>query len=208
MQEKPSEIQFMGFRRPDSGVTPIPKGRKNMPNKQTKVDIYGLTEAQIQTLKTIALQKTSNVSLSAFARGLLLAQLPATEVEPVSKAETNKTAADKMRLELKLPAYMADYLHTAAEQGKMSLNRIALYILAQHIEQRPILTDSEVTALYQSNVQISAIGRNLNQIARHLNSGEGASLSQKHIADITHIIDEHIKKVGKIIAKQRQRQNN
>ena len=90
----------------------------------------------------------------------------------------------------------------------MSPNRRALYILAEYIEQHPILTDNEITALYQSNVQLGAIGRNINQIARHLNTGEGASLTQRQLAELEQIITEHVKRVGIIIQKHRTRQEN
>ena len=172
-----------------------------------KIDVYGFSVEQIQALKNMAQQRTGSKSLSAFGKDLLLAELAEhhTAAEPPTHSTTTEA---KTRLELKLPPHIAEYIHTAAQQGKMSPNRRALYILAEYIEQHPILTDNEITALYQSNVQLGAIGRNINQIARHLNTGEGASLTQRQLAELEQIITEHVKRVGIIIQKHRTRQEN
>ena len=100
---------------------------------------------------------------------------------------------------------MAGY---CGKQAKMSANRRALHILAEYAEQNPVLTDNEIAALYQSNVQLGAIGRNLNQIARHLNAGESASLSDRHIRELEKMIRNHTKQVSAIIRDHRQRQEN
>ena len=110
-----------------------------------------------------------------------------------------------MRLELKLPPHIADYLTRGAKIGKMSANRYALAILAGYIDQHPILTDNEVTALYQSNYQLVKIGKNLNQIARKLNAGETASLTSQNIAELAAFIDQHTDKVGELIRQYRKR---
>ena len=172
-----------------------------------KIDVYGFSVEQIQALKNMAQQRTGSKSLSAVVKDLLLAELAEhhTAAEPSTPPATTEA---KTRLELKLPPHIADYIHTAAQQGKMSPNRRALYILAEYIEQHPILTDNEITALYQSNVQLGAIGRNINQIARHLNTGEGASLTQRQLAELEQIITEHVKRVGIIIQEHRTRQEN
>lgn len=172
-----------------------------------KIDVYGFSVEQIQALKNMAQQRTGSKSLSAFVKDLLLAEL--AEHHTAAESPTHSTTTEaKTRLELKLPPHIAEYIHTAAQQGKMSPNRRALYILAEYIEQHPILTDNEITALYQSNVQLGAIGRNINQIARHLNTGEGASLTQRQLAELEQIITEHVKRVGIIIQKHRTRQEN
>lgn len=178
-------------------------------NSTHKIDVYGFSAEQIQALKNMAQQRSGSKSLSAFVKDLLLAELakqPSDNDPPVQPLPSETEV--KTRLELKLPPHIAAYIHTAARQGKMSPNRRALYILAQHIEKHPILTDNEVTALYQSNVQLGAIGRNINQIARHLNAGEGTSLTQRQLAELKQIITEHVERVGIIIQEHRARQES
>ena len=171
------------------------------------IKVYGLPQETCAHLATLSKQRYGKTNISLLARDLLLAEL--AKQSPTAEPPTHSTTTEaKTRLELKLPPHIAEYIHTAAQQGKMSPNRRALYILAEYIEQHPILTDNEITALYQSNVQLGAIGRNINQIARHLNTGEGASLTQRQLAELEQIITEHVKRVGIIIQKHRTRQEN
>ena len=171
------------------------------------IKVYGLSQETCAHLAALSKQRYGKTNISLLARDLLLAELAkqSSTAEPPTHSTTTEA---KTRLELKLPPHIAEYIHTAAQQGKMSPNRRALYILAEYIEQHPILTDNEITALYQSNVQRGAIGRNINQIARHLNTGEGASLTQRQLAELEQIITEHVKRVGIIIQKHRTRQEN
>ena len=171
------------------------------------IKVYGLPQETCAHLATLSKQRYGKTNISLLARDLLLAEL--AKQSPTAEPPTHSTTTEaKTRLELKLPPHIAEYIHTAAQQGKMSPNRRALYILAEYIEQHPILTDNEITALYQSNVQLGAIGRNINQIARHLNTGEGASLTQRQLAELEQIITEHVKRVGIIIQEHRTRQEN
>ena len=60
----------------------------------------------------------------------------------------------------------------------------------------------------QSNTQLAAIGRNLNQIAHRLNAGENASLSARMIADLENIIRSHIAKTGNVIRAHREQRDS
>lgn len=172
-------------------------------NKPLKV--YGLPPEAYERLSELSAQRYGKPNISLLARDLLLAGLGENKTEAVRADFSNER---KTRLELKLPHYLAQWLDTAAKQAKMSANRRALHILAEYVEQNPVLTDNEIAALYQSNVQLGAIGRNLNQIARHLNAGESASLSDRHIRELEKMIRNHTKQVSAIIRDHRQRQEN
>ncbi|OSI10945.1 plasmid mobilization relaxosome protein MobC [Neisseria zoodegmatis] len=181
--------------------------RNNVP-----IRVFGLSHAETAALRQLAQQKYGKASVSLLAKNTLKSLLSeewSSDLDQGGKDMSSEPLPQgKMRLELKLPPPLAAYLTTAAEQGKMSANRRALYILAEYMESHPILTDSEITALYQSNVQLGAIGRNLNQIARHLNAGEGASLTARYISNLEAVINGHIKQVGNIIRQHRQRQED
>ena len=162
-------------------------------NKPLKV--YGLPPEAYERLSELSAQRYGKPNISLLARDLLLAGLGENKTEAVRADFSNER---KTRLELKLPHYLAQWLDTAAKQAKMSANRRALHILAEYAEQNPVLTDNE----------IAAIGRNLNQIARHLNAGESASLSDRHIRELEKMIRNHTKQVSAIIRDHRQRQEN
>lgn len=184
-------------------------------SKSKILKVYGIPHDVYEELEAISAKKYGKSNVSLLVRDLVLAhhsnQEPNVSPTSHSEAQPENTTPEaepshKTRLELKLPPHIATYLTQAAKQGKMSVNRRALYILAEYVEQHPILTDNEVTALYQSNVQIGAVGRLLNQIAKRLNAGESASLTQRQISELGQIIDAHIAKVAKIIMAHRHRQ--
>ena len=171
-----------------------------------KIDVHGLTEEEKETLKQLALQHTGKANISGFVKQWLRAQRDKPTIPKLYPTIPAASTQQKtMRLELKLPPHIADYLTQGAKIGKMSANRYALAILAGYIDQHPILTGNEVTALYQSNYQLVKIGNNLNQIARKLNAGETASLTSQNIAELAAFIDQHTDKVGELIRQYRKR---
>lgn len=177
-----------------------------MDKNNTPIRVFGLSHAETLALRQLALQKYGKASVSLLAKNTLKSLLSEDRPFDLVRNGSESLPQGKMRLELKLPPPLAAYLTAAAEQGKMSPNRRALYILTEHMEKHPVLTDNEITALYQSNVQLGAIGRNLNQLTRHLNAGEGASLTLRYIDSLETVINEHIKLAGDIIRRHRKRQ--
>lgn len=57
----------------------------------------------------------------------------------------------------------------------------------------------EVDALGESNYQLLALGRNLNQIARHMNEGGYEPVTAERIEALSRIIDNHTEKVSRAI---------
>ncbi|MBR2252678.1 MAG: plasmid mobilization relaxosome protein MobC [Neisseriaceae bacterium] len=59
--------------------------------------------------------------------------------------------------------------------------------------------------MQHSNYQISAIGRNLNQIAKRLNAADGVSLTTTQIKQWRAEIQEHCQQVGNVLKENRKR---
>ena len=57
----------------------------------------------------------------------------------------------------------------------------------------------ELEALGESNYQLLAIGRNLNQVAKHLNEGSPEQLTVREIRELRQQIDVHTAAVAKAI---------
>ncbi|WP_367434762.1 plasmid mobilization relaxosome protein MobC [Snodgrassella alvi] len=87
----------------------------------------------------------------------------------------------------------------------MTANALAVDIINYHITGYPALSNSEVQALYQSNYQMLRIGRNLNQIARHLNAGESGGIITDEIRQLCTIIDKHTKVVQEVMQASNMR---
>lgn len=106
---------------------------------------------------------------------------------------------------MRLPDKDRAYLEAAADQRRGTINDVARDIIQSHIYQHPMLSAYEADTLYQSNYQLLLIGRNINQIARHLNAGENVSLSSQQIADLKMVIDAHLDKVNHVLQIHRRR---
>jgi hypothetical protein len=99
-------------------------------------------------------------------------QLPAAAVLPVHVGA--KTEQVFVRLE---PYYYAELERLAAERRWHRSSYLANLLYA-HIDKRPVLCQDEVNAVRQVARQLADIGRNVNQIARKLNT----SLDHAHVA--------------------------
>ncbi|KQR13847.1 mobilization protein [Xanthomonas sp. Leaf148] len=71
----------------------------------------------------------------------------------------------------------------------------------------PQFGTKEVDVLGESNYQLLAWGRSLNQIARRLNEGRKANLTIEQIRIIADRIDAHTKKVSEAIRASQERWN-
>lgn len=165
-----------------------------------KVDVYGLNDDEIAELRQIARQRYGKASVSLLAKKLLQAELD--KPKPALVPNTDKT---KPRITLRLPESDKQYLAQMARYNHSSINDAAREIIQQHIRRHPSFSHHEATALYQSNNQLLMIGRNINQIARHLNAGESVSLTVQHIIELKQIIEQHTEKVGQVLLTHRKR---
>ncbi|MNN88173.1 Bacterial mobilization protein (MobC) [compost metagenome] len=64
---------------------------------------------------------------------------------------------------------------------------------------------SEIDALGESNYQLLALGRNLNQIARRLNEGNYEPVTVQRIEALSRIIDKHTDLVSSAIRASLER---
>ena len=71
------------------------------------------------------------------------------------------------------------------------------------ITKSPILTEDEINTLRESNRELAAIGRNLNQVAKKLNIEfrDRESLTKKMIEELIETVDEHRGRVSDLIEK-------
>jgi hypothetical protein len=99
-------------------------------------------------------------------------QLPAAAVLPVHAG--TKTEQVYVRLE---PYYYVELGRLAAERRWHRSSYLASLLYA-HIDRRPVLCQDEVNTVRQVARQLADVGRNVNQIARKLNT----SLEHAHIA--------------------------
>ena len=166
-----------------------------------KIDVYGLTEEELTTLRDMAFKQYGRASVSFLAKKLLLEHL--SKADPINDSDQHAQSS-KSRMELRLPQSLQNYLKSGAAKLQMTANMMALHILMEYMDKHPVISNDEVQALYQSNYQLLRIGRNLNQIARQLNAGESASLTTQHIQELSAFIDKHTEHVGQVLLANRK----
>ena len=166
-----------------------------------EISVYGLTHEEIRELTQLAKQRYGKASVSWMAKRLLKAQLEKEEPELIGLPPPKSSK----RVTVRLPEKDRAYLEAAAKQHKSSVNDIVRDIVQSHVRNHPMLSAAEVEVLHQSNYQLVAIGRNLNQIARNLNMGEGISLTSDQINTLSQFIKQHTQRVGDVLRTNRKR---
>lgn len=171
-----------------------------MKSLSKKIDVYGLTADEIQQLRKIAKERYGKASVSLLARKLLQEQLPQHK-EPADKLLKAKYDT-KQRITLRIPSQQFDYLQTMAQQRHSSLNDVIRDVIQEFITGNPVLNNDEVQALYQSNYQLLRLGRNINQIARQLNSIMPDSFTTHQLNELLSFLQKHTDQVGQVLRKQ------
>jgi hypothetical protein len=73
------------------------------------------------------------------------------------------------KLTVRLPAYVWDAARTRAAAVGMAPSRWMANLVQSHVSNTPVLTDAELLTLEAALRELTAVGRNVNQIARALN---------------------------------------
>ncbi|MBQ9724968.1 MAG: plasmid mobilization relaxosome protein MobC [Neisseriaceae bacterium] len=186
-----------------------------------KKRVYVYIDDELVKFQELALQRIGTNNLSLLVRQLLkkeLEQLQQTEQSTLFENKTKKHSPvfispnveeektqNNSSLRIRLSATEKAYFVALAKQVEMSLNALIATILRAYREQNPKLFNNEIAVLQHSNFQLLAIGRNINQIAKHLNAADGASLTTTQINQWRAEIQEHCQFVGNVLKENRQR---
>lgn len=102
--------------------------------------------------------------------------------------------AKRLKLDIRLNEEYAPLLdERAAAEGFPSRQSWATTYLLSQLKKEPVLTDKEIQELRASNRQLSAIGRNINQIAKALNMEKDSDqeINENLLKSIFNDIQEH-----------------
>lgn len=146
--------------------------------------------------------RRTGVSTSEAIRSLVSQSLNALPVIPAVTTTTGliDTDAPHRRLEIRLTAGEYAALHDLADAVGFSVNRWTVALIRAQLTATPQFGDAELAALAASNTRLAAIGRNLNQIARALNTHELVEPYRFKLLEILKTeIDEHLDTVTDVI---------
>ena len=90
---------------------------------------------------------------------------------PLTPGGGANSASPLQRMTLRLPAHlMKGVAERAALRGLAPARWVAL-LVAAHLSSAPVLERRELLGLQECSSQLRALGRNLNQLTRHLHAG-------------------------------------
>lgn len=186
-----------------------------------KKRVYVYIDDELEKFKELALQRIGTNNLSLLVRQLLKKELEQSQQTEQNTLFENKTkkhspvfispnveeekTQNNSSLRIRLSATEKAYFVALAKQVEMSLNALIATILRAYREQNPKLFNNEIAVLQHSNFQLLAIGRNINQIAKHLNAADGVSLTTTQINQWRAEIQEHCQFVGNVLKENRKR---
>lgn len=81
----------------------------------------------------------------------------------------NAEDAKADRMTVRMAAFLLKAVRKRAKAKNMSASRWVASLVQSNLMRDPVMSDAEIVALRESNRELAAIGRNLNQIARALN---------------------------------------
>jgi hypothetical protein len=111
----------------------------------------------------------------------------------------------KSRLHLRLTASELALVQELAEREGCSPQTWVVNLVRAMLTRQPQVGMREFELLGESNYQLLAIGRNLNQIAKHLNEGEPENVTLKEIRELREQIDAHTEVVSQALAASVER---
>jgi hypothetical protein len=121
--------------------------------------------------------------------------------EPATGPVCGQSAGKRVQVKIGLtPEENASVVQLAQSHGAVRTTWIVNLIRA-HITREPQFVAPEIDALMESNRQVAAIGRNLNQIARHLNLNPNACypISVESIIALAQELREHRTSVARLL---------
>ncbi|AMS18913.1 mobilization protein [Pseudomonas synxantha] len=113
----------------------------------------------------------------------------------------------KVRFEILLTESEKRAIRERSNIERCSMRRWIVDACRAGLTHEPQFGMSEIDALGESNYQLLAIGRNLNQIARKLNEGSPSPIHAELIEGVREIIDTHTHDVSKAIRASLERWN-
>ncbi|MDR2309121.1 MAG: MobC family plasmid mobilization relaxosome protein [Paucimonas sp.] len=120
-------------------------------------------------------------------------QLKAAEALPTHKIyrQTENAKEPKERFEILLTISEKAAVKERAQFERCSMRRWIVDAVRIGLTHEPQFGMSEVDALGESNYQLLALGRNLNQIARSLNEGHYEPITVARIEALSRLINKH-----------------
>ncbi|MDW2116336.1 plasmid mobilization relaxosome protein MobC [Vibrio sp. 1731] len=143
--------------------------------------------------------KMIRMMIGKVARGVLESETDFQKQPKTNQVNIRLSTSDQQKLTKK-----------AKLEGYPNRTKWTTAVVLRALHQEPVLSEQEIAALRESNRELAAIGRNLNQIARTLNIEfrEGDRLKLEAVEALTARIEQHKDSVATLINKNMNRWND
>lgn len=136
-----------------------------------------------------------------------LAGLQADKAKTVFTQVEDTSRKPKKRFEILLTVSEREALEIRAKEAGSSVRQFIVDAVRATLTHEPQYSMKEIEILGESNYQLLAIGRNLNQIARRLNEGKYEPVTVERIEELSKSLRQHAKKVSDTIGANIERWN-
>jgi hypothetical protein len=131
---------------------------------------------------------------------LLIGRALGSRPHAVQRFALADTDAPRQRVEIRLTPDECAALQEVADAAGFSVNRWIVAMIRAQLVSEPQFGEHELAMLAASNSQLAAIGRNLNQIARALNTHELVEPYRlKVLETLKTEVDTHLDMVNRVI---------
>ncbi|KTB95725.1 plasmid mobilization relaxosome protein MobC [Pseudomonas syringae] len=147
----------------------------------------------------LALGKSPGAAIKAAIEQQLAQSAANPALKPYQQVEETTTRGPMQRFEILLTASEKAAINERAQIERCSMRRWIVDAIRIGLTHEPQFGMDEIDALGESNYQLLALGRNLNQIARRMNEGGYEPVTAERIEALSRIIDNHTEKVSRAI---------
>ncbi|NDL70841.1 MobC family plasmid mobilization relaxosome protein [Halomonas alkaliphila] len=150
--------------------------------------------------------KANGQSESDMLRRMIRQVSGSTDIMKEDEQEEYATRISKVTIRLTPVQACCLQQHARSEGYPNRSSWVTAMVLAE-LHQEPVLTDEEVNALRESNRELRAIGKNLNQISKVLNIEfrESDKLKQQAIMALSDRIEQHKGQVASLLSRSMNR---
>jgi|ThiBio_1000_plan_1041568.scaffolds.fasta_scaffold02101_2 predicted DNA binding CopG/RHH family protein len=166
-----------------------------------------LTTRIQEEMKTAFQQLASATGLSdsELLRQLIHDALEEPEEGNSAPIPPNPSQSELERITVRLPRFLMEGVQDRAKRRGMAPSRWISSLLRANLMKQPVLTDSELLKLEENIRELAALGRNLNQIAKALNTAfhETDRLKLEHLLRLREAIQTNRDTINELVRVSR-----
>ena len=130
------------------------------------------------------------------------------EIEQIEQEENENQKDHRVRVKFITSEKTKSAIQKLAKENYISMNKYIDIFLTNHVENDKVrYTESELRLLHQYNYEMRAVGRNLNQITKQINSGK-LKILDEYIVELIEEVNDKIIEYSSAIKDIVIRSNN